>query len=243
MGVLVDIVPNHMGVATPARERLVVGPARPGRASAHADAFDVDWDVGKGRVLIPVLGDDDLLDDGRIAHLSVVGEELRYHDHRFPLAPGRRRPATARHVHDRQHYELVAWRRADSELNYRRFFAVNTLAGVRVEDRGFRRVARGDPALVRRGSRRRAARRPPRRPARPGGRTSTTWPGSPAAPTCWSRRSSSPARPCRPRGRPRARPGTTSWVSSTGCSPTRPGRDPSTRSRRGCAAARSTGTS
>ena len=32
-------------------------------------------------------------------------------------------------VHDRQHYELVHWSRGDSELNYRRFFAVTTLAG------------------------------------------------------------------------------------------------------------------
>jgi (1->4)-alpha-D-glucan 1-alpha-D-glucosylmutase len=36
-------------------------------------------------------------------------------------------------VHDRQHYELVNWRRGDAELNYRRFFAVSTLAGIRVE--------------------------------------------------------------------------------------------------------------
>ncbi len=32
-----------------------------------------------------------------------------------------------------QHYELVSWRRGDSDLNYRRFFTVTTLAGVRVE--------------------------------------------------------------------------------------------------------------
>ncbi|MEP6562328.1 MAG: malto-oligosyltrehalose synthase, partial [Nakamurella sp.] len=31
------------------------------------------------------------------------------------------------------HYELMNYRRADSELNYRRFFAINTLAGIRVE--------------------------------------------------------------------------------------------------------------
>jgi (1->4)-alpha-D-glucan 1-alpha-D-glucosylmutase len=37
-------------------------------------------------------------------------------------------------VHARQHYELVDWRRADRDLNYRRFFAINTLAGLRVED-------------------------------------------------------------------------------------------------------------
>ena len=36
-------------------------------------------------------------------------------------------------MHQRQHYELVSWRRGDSDLNYRRFFTVTTLAGVRVE--------------------------------------------------------------------------------------------------------------
>ena len=33
-----------------------------------------------------------------------------------------------------EHYELVSWRRGDSELNYRRFFTITTLAGVRVEE-------------------------------------------------------------------------------------------------------------
>jgi (1->4)-alpha-D-glucan 1-alpha-D-glucosylmutase len=42
---------------------------------------------------------------------------------------------TADEVHARQHYELVSWRAADHALTYRRFFAINTLAGIRVEDR------------------------------------------------------------------------------------------------------------
>ena len=37
-------------------------------------------------------------------------------------------------MHARQHYELVNWHVADDGLNYRRFFAVNTLAAVRVEN-------------------------------------------------------------------------------------------------------------
>ena len=37
-------------------------------------------------------------------------------------------------MHARQHYELVHHSRGNRELNYRRFFAVTTLAGVRVED-------------------------------------------------------------------------------------------------------------
>ena len=46
----------------------------------------------------------------------------------FPLAPRTRSL-------EKQHYRLVSWRAADESLNYRRFFAVNTLAAVRVEER------------------------------------------------------------------------------------------------------------
>jgi (1->4)-alpha-D-glucan 1-alpha-D-glucosylmutase len=37
---------------------------------------------------------------------------------------------------ERQHYKLGHWRLAASDINYRRFFDVNTLAGLRVEDAG-----------------------------------------------------------------------------------------------------------
>jgi (1->4)-alpha-D-glucan 1-alpha-D-glucosylmutase len=134
MGGIVDIVPNHAGVATPHENAWWWEVLRHGRASAHAKAFDVDWEFGGGRLRIPVLADDDVPhDDGPVGHLEVVDDELRYHDQRFPVAPGTGTgDATA--VHARQHYELVGWRRADADLNYRRFFAVNTHAGVRVED-------------------------------------------------------------------------------------------------------------
>jgi (1->4)-alpha-D-glucan 1-alpha-D-glucosylmutase len=36
---------------------------------------------------------------------------------------------------DRQHYRLAHWRTADQEINYRRFFSIDTLVGLRVEDR------------------------------------------------------------------------------------------------------------
>jgi (1->4)-alpha-D-glucan 1-alpha-D-glucosylmutase len=129
MGVLVDIVPNHVGVATPAQNPWWWSLLKEGQASHYAQAFDVDWDFGNGRIRIPVLGDDSDLDA-----LEIRDGELRYYDHRFPLADGSHADGEdPRVVHDRQHYELVGWRRADNELNYRRFFAVNSLAGIRVE--------------------------------------------------------------------------------------------------------------
>jgi len=38
------------------------------------------------------------------------------------------------HLLERQHYRLTDWRLATSEINYRRFFDINNLAGLRVED-------------------------------------------------------------------------------------------------------------
>jgi (1->4)-alpha-D-glucan 1-alpha-D-glucosylmutase len=128
---VVDIVPNHMGVADPAQNAAWWDLLQYGREAGHAGWFDVDWSYGSGRIMIPVLGDD--FDATR--DLAVVDGELRYYEHRYPIAPGTYSvgdaPAT---VHDRQHYELVSFRRADIELNYRRFFAVTDLAGLRVED-------------------------------------------------------------------------------------------------------------
>jgi (1->4)-alpha-D-glucan 1-alpha-D-glucosylmutase len=52
---------------------------------------------------------------------------------------GKDRPAqilALHHLLERQHYKLGQWRLASSEINYRRFFDVNTLAGLRIEDAG-----------------------------------------------------------------------------------------------------------
>ncbi|MGC4774168.1 malto-oligosyltrehalose synthase [Micromonospora chalcea] len=127
LGLVVDIVPNHAGVARPEANPAWWDVLRRGRDSVHARWFDIDWD--RGRLLLPVLADSaDALDD-----LKLVDGELRYHEHRFPVADGTG-DGTPRQVHDRQHYELVNWRRGDAELTYRRFFAVSDLAGLRVED-------------------------------------------------------------------------------------------------------------
>lgn len=153
MGVLVDIVPNHQGVAAPEENPWWWSLLRDGQGSEHAAAFDVDWDSFGGRLMIPVLGDD-ADDDGTprpgaaeqaLDQLEVTlrdGEPvLSYFENIYPVAPGTASleadgtcAESAREVHERQHYRLVNWRQGDAELNYRRFFTIATLAGVRVED-------------------------------------------------------------------------------------------------------------
>ena len=122
LGILIDIVPNHMGVAVPKHNAWWWDLLQHGQQSRYAEAFDVDW--AAGRLTIPVLGDE--------GSLEVIDGELAYFDHRFPLAPGTG-DGTPDEVHARQAYELVHWTKADSALNYRRFFAVNELAAIRVE--------------------------------------------------------------------------------------------------------------
>ena len=122
---IIDIVPNHLGIEHPIENPAWWDVLRLGQDSPYASWFDIDW--SRGRIVVPVLGDD--------PQLSVVDGELRYFEHRFPLAPGSwSEGEDAAAVHDRQHYELIHHSRGNSELNYRRFFAITTLAGVRAED-------------------------------------------------------------------------------------------------------------
>lgn len=128
--IVVDIVPNHLGVDDASQNPQWWDVLKHGQQSGYAHWFDIDW--SRGRLLLPVLGDPG--PDGK-PQLEVVGDELRYFEHRYPLAPGTAAPGDdPDEVHARQHYELVHWTRGNSEINYRRFFAVTTLAGVRVEE-------------------------------------------------------------------------------------------------------------
>ena len=137
LGILIDIVPNHMGVSEPRANAWWWDVLRQGRASAHADAFDIDWEFGNGKVRVPVLGADlaEVIDE--ISYDPTPAADapdglIRYYDHVFPVAPG---TATAdiRALLDAQNFELRFWQDEAADLNYRRFFAVTTLAGVRVE--------------------------------------------------------------------------------------------------------------
>ncbi len=137
MGVVVDLVPNHMAVPTPASLNSALWSVlRTGPASPYARWFDVDWAAQERAMLMPVLGRriGEVVADGEIT-LDRNGDEplLRYFDHVFPVRPGTE-DLPMEELLDRQFYRLAHWRVGDEELNYRRFFDIDTLAGVRVED-------------------------------------------------------------------------------------------------------------
>src|SRR6185312_2791460 len=60
MGLIVDIVPNHVGVDKPDQNRWWRDVLERGRNSPYASYFDVDWHLDPdGRIVLPVLGSDD----------------------------------------------------------------------------------------------------------------------------------------------------------------------------------------
>ena len=142
MGLIIDIVPNHMGVAggENAWWRDVLAH---GRDSRFATYFDIDW---RDRMVLPVLGAPlpQTLSDGAITvERGGAGFEIvAYGEHRFPVRVEDHAALEARvpigddlaALLDRQHYRLAHWRVANDELNWRRFFTINDLAGLRVED-------------------------------------------------------------------------------------------------------------
>jgi (1->4)-alpha-D-glucan 1-alpha-D-glucosylmutase len=140
MGAVADVVPNHMAVPTPAwLNAQLWSVLRDGPGSPYAGWFDVDWSVPSHALLMPVLGlrIGQVLAESQLS-LSTGGPDddetvLRYFEHELPVRPGTESLPLAELV-DRQWYRLAHWRVADEELNYRRFFDVDTLAAVRVED-------------------------------------------------------------------------------------------------------------
>ncbi|MFH0516074.1 malto-oligosyltrehalose synthase [Streptomyces sp. M41] len=129
LGLVVDIVPNHMAMA-PRHNRALWEVLREGPKSPYARWFDIDWEAQGGQVLLPVLGGP--LGE-ELSHMAVDGEVLRYHDHVFPLREGTE-DLPLPQLLDAQWYRPAWWRLARTELNYRRFFSISELIGVRVED-------------------------------------------------------------------------------------------------------------
>jgi (1->4)-alpha-D-glucan 1-alpha-D-glucosylmutase len=92
LGLLLDIVPNHMG--TDCSNDWWFDVLRNGPASRHAKWFDIDWKPANpatvGKVLLPILEDHyaRVLEAGKLKIVHDAGKLfVAYHDHKFPLSP------------------------------------------------------------------------------------------------------------------------------------------------------------
>ncbi|MDQ2757464.1 MAG: malto-oligosyltrehalose synthase [Actinomycetota bacterium] len=137
---IVDVVPNHMAVPTPEwRNAPLWDVLRDGERAVHAHWFDVDWASQRGRLMVPVLGDtlEQVLAAGELELATdggPAGDEtvVRYYEHELPVRDGTQGLPLAELV-EAQAWRLAHWREGGTDLNYRRFFDVTTLIGVRVE--------------------------------------------------------------------------------------------------------------
>lgn len=93
MGHILDVVPNHMGIAGNANAWWL-DVLENGASSAYAHVFDIDWNPVKpelkGRVLLPVLGElyGKVLEAGELSLAYEDGAfQVRYWEHRFPVDP------------------------------------------------------------------------------------------------------------------------------------------------------------
>lgn len=132
MRALIDIVPNHM--ACHEANDWWWDVLRSGQESLFALTFDIDWSRHVGRVLVPTLPSPlseladaiDFAGEGPHRVMEIAGQH-------FPLAPGTHTGSDLHTVLARQHYRPAYWRLSNHEGNYRRFFDIDGLIGVRVE--------------------------------------------------------------------------------------------------------------
>lgn len=144
LGLILDIVPNHMAFST--ENPWLCDVLRHGPDSRYSRHFDIDW--SQDRLVMPLLG-------APFATLNATGAfgVERRGETLFLAGPGvalplrpdlpagivagdhyRLTPEAIARVHDAQHWRLTDWRLERDGIVHRRFFAVTSLIGVRVED-------------------------------------------------------------------------------------------------------------
>ena len=163
MGIVLDIVPNHMSTSAenPYWDDVLMRGERSRYVRWFDITWAAD--AGGHKLVLPMLGDElnGVLERGELSVTLHEGRTPRvaYFSHSFPLDPASLPPElqlaqtdpeeasellglySGAKAKDRlaallalQHYRLEFWRRGITEINYRRFFDVNELAALRVQD-------------------------------------------------------------------------------------------------------------
>ena len=162
MGHIFDLVPNHMSV-DPSSNLWWRDVLTHGQASAFAHYFDIDWAPPKaeliGKILLPILSCQygEALEKGDLAFAITDGTPaVCYGNIQLPIDPAtlpdaanapaglvsmlNGQPGVAssydalHRLLEAQHYRLAYWRTSAHEINYRRFFDIDELVGVRMEE-------------------------------------------------------------------------------------------------------------
>lgn len=146
IGWLQDIVPNHM--AFHPNNKWLMDVLENGRESKYANFFDILWDspVHNGKLMVPFLGKslDEVINDNELKIIWNEKPVLDYFGQQYPLNKSSCEPNNGidkkswikkvnndtqllKQVIEDQYYELCYWGETDSQINFRRFFTVNSL--------------------------------------------------------------------------------------------------------------------
>ncbi|OJY39728.1 MAG: malto-oligosyltrehalose synthase [Rhizobiales bacterium 65-9] len=137
LGVIIDIVPNHLAASLDNPWWLDV--LTYGRNSRYANAFDIDWQgddpLLRNKVLLPWLTQplSEALSSGQLEIVTRPdgSRGLRYGATILPLQG---HGALSMALLEHQPYRLAWWRTAGDRINWRRFFDINELVCLRMED-------------------------------------------------------------------------------------------------------------
>lgn len=147
---LQDIVPNHM--AFHHENRWLMDVLEYGDLSPYSTYFDTTHHsilFKKGKLMIPILGND-LNETVQSGEITVVFDNqqvyLTYFDYRLPINPAsydeinqcldsiNDNKEKIVDILSKQHYQLCHWTETDQRINYRRFFTINGLICLNVQD-------------------------------------------------------------------------------------------------------------
>lgn len=159
IGWIQDIVPNHMAMHSD--NAWLMDVLKKGKKSAFADYFDIDFlhPDFNGKLIIPFLGKTarEAIKNGEIKFKLMDGQlGFSYYNFFFPVKEETMRsvlgkesgtdkmekillnvnsnPVRLEQLLDEQHYLLSPWQEASIHLNYRRFFTINSLISLKIEN-------------------------------------------------------------------------------------------------------------
>lgn len=154
IGWLQDIVPNHM--AFHPNNKWLMDVLENGRESEYANFFDIFWNtpVHNGKLMVPFLGKplDEVIANKK---LKVVWNEkpvLDYFGQQYPLNKSSYEAHKSadksswlkkvnsdtqllKQIVEDQYYELCFWQETNTQINFRRFFTVNSLICLNIQNK------------------------------------------------------------------------------------------------------------